>query len=172
MWPISFRFVFSSAILWMGGNVGEGMEGGSVGDKLGHRTLRNLFPCPSLWGNHSLRKYLSLLIDRKTVAFSSLVLLWKRNLGVQDEHKLWITSHLFSLAAVLCSLNKRTFSFVSSRGGWIAASAWMVPPLGVCFSDQPDDHFRWGGEGMVGPPELCSPRKIQTDWRIVACELP
>lgn len=68
MWPILFSFVFSSAMLWMGGNVGERMGGGSVGDKLGHKTLRNLFPCPSLWGNHNSRKHLSLLINMKHIS--------------------------------------------------------------------------------------------------------
>lgn len=81
MWPILFSFVFSSAMLWMGGNVGERMRGGSVCDKLGHKTLRNLFPCPSLWGNHNSWKHLSLLIIWSTLAFSSQFCYGKQILG-------------------------------------------------------------------------------------------
>lgn len=44
--------------------------------------------------------------------------------------------------------------------GGLQLSAWMVPPVGVCFSDQPDSHFGWEREVMAGAPELCFPRKV------------
>lgn len=60
--------------------------------------------------------------------------------------------------------------------GGLQLSAWMVPPVGVCFSDQPDSHLGWGREVMAGLPELYFPRKDRLKdcsmWVTLALEGP
>lgn len=57
-------------MLWMGGNVGEGMKGGRVGDKLGHKRFEKLICLLQACGEITTQRnaYLCLLLNVKRIS--------------------------------------------------------------------------------------------------------